>query len=325
MTIAILGGAGYIGSHVVKYLHQQGQPLLVYDNLSQGYADAVAGYPLIVGDIGDTDKLMQCFKEHQVTAVMNFAGFIAVGESVQNPQKYYQNNVSQTLNLLDAMLSCGVRDFVFSSTCAIYGSPQFLPLTEDHPYAPMNPYGRTKLALEYVLEDYARAYDFRYVSLRYFNASGADPEGLLGERHQPETHLIPLMLQAVLGERDALSIYGTDYPTADGTCIRDYIHVWDLAQAHLLALQYLQQHGQSNVFNLGNGAGYSVLEVIQMVEKITGLKVPTQFCPRREGDPPVLIGSSQKAFDILGWKPVYGDLESILSSAWNWHQTCHQT
>lgn len=323
MTIAILGGAGYIGSHVVKYLSHQGIPLVVYDNLSQGHREAIQSQPFIQGDIGDPEQLRYCFKQHGVSAVMNFAGLIAVGESVRQPQRYYQNNVAQTLILLDTMLECGIRDFVFSSTCAIYGQPQFLPLTEEHPYAPINPYGRTKLAIEYVLQDYAAAYDLRYVSLRYFNASGADPAAELGERHEPETHLIPLLLQAVLGQRPALDIFGTDYPTPDGTCIRDYIHVWDLAQAHKLALNWLREQNSSAKFNLGNGSGYSVLEVVQAAQKVTGLEVPTRLCPRREGDPPVLIGSSQKAFDILGWQPVYGELEAILASAWNWHRQCH--
>lgn len=322
MTVAILGGAGYIGSHVVKFLRLQGVPLVVYDNLSQGHRESVAGSELIVGDIGDTDKLGRCFTAHRVDAVMNFAGLIAVGESVREPLKYYQNNVGQTLNLLETMLRHGVRDLIFSSTCAIYGMPRFLPLTEDHPFEPINPYGRTKLALEFVLEDFARAYDFRYASLRYFNASGADPGGELGEKHEPETHLIPLLLQAVLGERPALDVYGDDYDTPDGTCIRDYIHVWDLAQAHWLALQWLRAKQTSGVFNLGNGAGYSVKQVIAAAEKVSGRPVPTRLCPRRPGDPPVLIGSSRKAIDVLGWEPRYADLESILASAWNWHRAC---
>lgn len=322
MTVAILGGAGYIGSHVVKFLRLQGVPLVVYDNLSQGHRESVAGSELVVGDIGDSDKLGQCFKEHGVDAVMNFAGLIAVGESVREPLKYYQNNVGQTLNLLETMLRHGVRDLIFSSTCAIYGMPRFLPLTEDHPFEPINPYGRTKLAIEFVLEDFARAYEFRYASLRYFNASGADPAGELGEKHEPETHLIPLLLQAVLGQRPALEVYGDDYDTPDGTCIRDYIHVWDLAQAHWLALQWLREKKTSDVFNLGNGAGYSVREVIAAAEKVSGRPVPTRLCPRRPGDPPVLIGSSRKAIDVLGWEPRYADLESILASAWNWHRAC---
>lgn len=320
MTIAILGGAGYIGSHVVKFLRSQGAPLVVYDNLSQGHADAVAGSTLVVGDIGDSEKLGHCLRTHQIQAVMNFAGLIAVGESVREPQRYYANNVGQTLTLLDTLLAHQVRDFIFSSTCAIYGMPQFLPLTEDHPFAPINPYGRTKLAIEHVLADYAQAYDFRYVSLRYFNASGADPAGELGERHEPETHLIPLLFQALMGERESLDVFGTDYDTPDGTCIRDYIHVWDLAQAHWLALKWLREKGASGVFNLGNGAGYSVRQVIQTAEKVSGKTVPVRYSPRRPGDPAVLIGSSRKAIEVLGWQPQYADLEAILTSAWNWHR-----
>lgn len=323
MTVAILGGAGYIGSHVVRFLHAQGIPLVVYDNLSQGHADAVTDHPLIVGDIGDADKLGHCFRSHQVTAVMNFAGLIAVGESVADPAKYYANNVGQTLILLDTMLRHDVRRMIFSSTCAIYGLPQFLPLTEDHPFAPINPYGRTKLAIEHVLADYAQAYDFRYASLRYFNASGASPDGELGERHAPETHLIPLMLQAVLGQRPALEVYGDDYATPDGTCVRDYIHVWDLAQAHWLAWQWLNHQAGSGVFNLGNGTGYSVRQVIQTAETVCERPVPYQMRPRRPGDPPILVGSSRKAIETLGWEPRYASLEAILSSAWNWHRACN--
>lgn len=320
MTLAILGGAGYIGSHVVQYLRALNVPLVVYDNLSQGHAESLLGADLVVGDIGDAERLSSCIRQYGVTGVMNFAGLIAVGESVKEPALYYANNVSRTLTLLDTLLSEGVRDFVFSSTCAIYGMPQFLPLTEDHPTNPINPYGRTKLAIEFVLEDYARAYDFRYMSLRYFNASGADPSGQIGECHQPETHLIPLLLEAVQGHRPALSVFGNDYDTPDGTCVRDYIHVLDLAQAHWLALQFLRETGRSEAFNLGNGQGHSVREVIQAAERVTGMPVPVSEQPRREGDPPVLIGSSRKALDLLGWQPQYAEIDTILETAWNWQQ-----
>lgn len=324
MTIAILGGAGYIGSHVVKYLNAKGLPVVVYDNLSNGHAAAVSGIPLIQGDLGDRDALRACLRGYKVSAVMNFAGLISVGESTQNPRLYYENNLVQTQAMLDTLLEEDIRQFIFSSTCAIYGTPQFLPLTEIHPYAPINPYGRTKLAVEYLLEDYSRAYGLNYISLRYFNASGADPEAKIGERHEPETHLIPLVLDAAMGRRPEIAIYGTDYDTPDGTCIRDYIHVWDLAQAHWLALNYLREHPQSDSFNLGNGAGYSVREVIQTSEAVTEQIIPVREAPRREGDPPVLVGSSQKALEILGWEPKYHSLETIVSSAWKWHQKWFQ-
>lgn len=320
MTIAILGGAGYIGSHVVKFLQAQGLPLVVYDNLSQGHREAVSDVPLVVGDIGDSERLAHCLTQHGVTAAMNFAGLIAVGESVREPARYYATNVSQTLTLLDTLLAHDVRDFVFSSTCAIYGMPQYLPLDEAHPCAPINPYGCTKLTIEHALADYARAYDFHYVSLRYFNACGADPAGGIGERHEPETHLIPLVLDAVLGERAAIDVFGSDYDTPDGTCIRDYIHVWDLAQAHWLALQRLRETRRSARYNLGNGTGHSVKEVIQAAERVTGLPVPVRYAPRREGDPPVLIGSSALAIAELGWRPAYADLDTIIGSAWNWQR-----
>lgn len=324
MTVAILGGAGYIGSHVVKYLQQQGIPVAVYDNLSQGHQHLIQA-PLTVGEIGDQERLRDFCKRHQIRSVMNFAGLIAVGESVLNPRLYYAHNLTQTLSMLDVLLDLGIREFVFSSSCAIYGSPQFLPLTEDHPFAPISPYGHAKMMVEQVLLDYARAYDFKYVSLRYFNASGADPENQIGELHQPETHLIPLVLQGLqslqsMQNLQPVQIYGTDYDTPDGTCIRDYIHVWDLAQAHYLALQHLRQHAASAVFNLGNSVGYSVREVIQAVERVTGLRVPSLAAPRRVGDPPILIGSSAKARQDLQWRPAFSDLETIIQTAWAWQQ-----
>lgn len=324
MTVAILGGAGYIGSHVVKYLCRAGVPVVVYDNLSHGHANAVSNVPLVQGDIGDRSTLSQCFKDYRVSSVMNFAGLISVGESSYNPRIYYENNLIQTQALLDVMLELEVNDLIFSSTCAIYGVPQDLPLVESHPYAPVSPYGRTKLAVEFMLEDYSQAYGLNYVSLRYFNAAGADPETQMGERHNPETHLIPLLLDVAIGQRQEITIYGTDYPTPDGTCIRDYIHVWDLAQAHWQAQQYLKEHKMSQVFNLGNGIGYSVREVIETCQQVTGQYIAVHESERRAGDPPVLVGSSTKARELLGWKPMYSSLESIISSAWKWHQKWHQ-
>jgi UDP-glucose 4-epimerase len=320
-SIAIMGGAGYIGSHVVKYLLKQGLSPVVYDNLSTGHASAVRECPLVEGDIGDAERLDAFFRRYQPEAVMNFAGLIAVGESVCEPERYYQTNVFKTLTLLARLRAAGIEHFIFSSSCAIYGPPQFLPLTEAHPFAPVSPYGNTKLAIELALADYSRAYtDFRYVSLRYFNAAGADPEGELGETHEPETHLIPLVLATLTGQYPAIQIHGTDYPTPDGTCIRDYIHVWDLAQAHLRALHHLQQGGRSVCLNLGNGNGYSVREVIATAERVTGQRVPVTEGPRRAGDPPVLVGSGASAHALLGWKPQYDSLEPILASAWAWHQ-----
>ncbi len=319
MTVAILGGAGYIGSHVVKYLQQQGVSLAVYDNLSQGHRELVQA-PLTIGDLGDRECLRDFLIRYQISSVMNFAGLISVGESVRNPRLYYEHNLTQTLSMLDLLLELNIRDFVFSSSCAIYGSPQFLPMTEAHSFGPISPYGHTKLAIEQVLLDYAQAYDFNYVSLRYFNASGADPDNQIGECHQPETHLIPLILQSISQPDQPIQIYGTDYDTPDGTCIRDYIHVWDLAQAHYLALDYLRKHQGSSIFNLGNGTGYSVREVIQSVERVTGRQVPSQVGPRRPGDAPILIGSSAKARQELCWRPAFESLDTIIETAWAWHQ-----
>lgn len=319
MTVAILGGAGYIGSHVVKYLQQQGIPLAVYDNLSQGHRRAVQA-PFTVGEIGDRECLRHFLIKHRVRSVMNFAGLIAVGESVRHPRLYYEHNLTQTLVMLDVLLELGIREFIFASSCAIYAAPQALPLTETHPFGPISPYGQSKLAIEQVLADYARAYDFNCVSLRYFNASGADPENQIGESHQPETHLIPLILESLKGRGQPLNIYGTDYETPDGTCIRDYVHVWDLAQAHYLALQYVRQHSGAHAFNLGNSQGYSVRDLIQTVERITGLQVASRDAPRRAGDSPVLIGSSAKARQDLKWRPAFSDLDTIIQTAWAWHQ-----
>lgn len=317
--ILIIGGAGYIGSHVNKELTAQGYETVVFDNLSYGHREFVKWGIFEPGDLGNIQDIVRVFKKYPIDAVMHFAAFTYVGESVENPQKYYLNNLRNTLNLLEVMLEENVKTMVFSSTCATYGEPQEIPITEDHPQNPVNPYGRGKLMVEQILEDYSSAYDLRYASLRYFNAAGADPDGEIGELHQPETHLIPLILDAASGKRDHIQIFGTDYPTPDGTCIRDYIHVLDLADAHIRALKYLKNRGKSDVFNLGNGQGFSVKEVIRTAQEVTGKKVKAVETHRRPGDPPILVGSSKKASDILGWQPKYADLSLILQTAWNWH------
>ncbi|MGL4882507.1 MAG: UDP-glucose 4-epimerase GalE, partial [Waterburya sp.] len=278
----------------------------------------------IVGDTSDRALLQQIFSNYQIEAVMHFAAYAYVGESVTKPAKYYQNNVLGTFTLLEAMLEANINKFIFSSTCATYGVPQKVPITEDQPQNPINPYGATKLMVERILQDFDPAYDFRSVCLRYFNAAGADPQGRIGEDHNPETHLIPLVLQTALGHRESVSIYGTDYDTFDGSCVRDYIHVTDLAQAHFLALKYLLADGKTDVFNLGNGNGFSVKEVIETARKITGKEIKAVECDRRPGDPPALVGSGEKAQKILGWQPQYADLESIVTHAWQWHQKRHQ-
>ncbi len=318
--ILIVGGAGYIGSHINKKLSQQGYETVVFDNLSFGHADFVEWGIFHKGDLSDIDDIREVFKKYPIDAVMHFAAFTYVGESVEDPQKYYLNNLRNTLNLLQVMLEEKVKYFVFSSTCATYGNPEEIPITENHPQNPINPYGKAKLMVEQVLADYTRVYDLNYVSLRYFNAAGADPDVEIGELHEPETHLIPLILDAATGRRDNIQIFGTDYPTPDGTCIRDYIHVMDLADAHIKALEYLQSGGESEVFNLGNGQGFSVREVIETARKVTGRKIKVEEVDRRPGDPPVLVGSSDKAREILDWNPKYLDLSLIIETAWKWHQ-----
>lgn len=325
-TILVTGGAGYIGAHAVLSLQQAGYKVVVLDNLVYGHPELVEGVlktELITGDISDRALLDQVFATHAIDAVMHFAAYAYVGESVTAPDKYYRNNVVGTLTLLEAMLASSVKQIVFSSTCATYGVPQTVPIPEDHPQSPINPYGATKLMVEQVLKDFDVAYGLKSVCFRYFNAAGADPGGQLGEDHNPETHLIPLVLLAALGKRDAISVFGTDYPTPDGTCIRDYIHVTDLAQAHVLGLEYLLKGGDSAIFNLGNGNGFSVNQVIEAARRITGRPIKAVNCPRRPGDPPALIGSSDRARAILGWNPQYADLETILTHAWQWHQRRH--
>jgi UDP-glucose 4-epimerase len=325
-TILVTGGAGYIGSHAVKALQREGYGVVVLDNLVYGHRDIVEEVlkvELVVGDTSDRPFLDRLFSTHQIDAVMHFSAYAFVGESVTDPAKYYRNNVIGTLTLLEAMMAASVKKFVFSSTCATYGVPKTVPIPEDHPQDPINPYGATKLMVERILADFDPAYDFKSVCFRYFNAAGADPDGLLGEDHNPETHLIPLVSMAALGKRDSISIFGTDYPTPDGTCIRDYIHVSDLADAHILGLEYLLQGGNSDAFNLGNGLGFSVKEVIDAAREITGREIKVKECDRRPGDPPALVGSSDKARTILGWKPQYPEIKDILSHAWKWHQKRH--
>jgi UDP-glucose 4-epimerase len=324
--ILVTGGAGYIGSHAVLALKQAGYDVLILDNLVYGHQDIVEEVlqvPLVVGDTCDRPLLDRLFSTHNIVAVMHFAAYAYVGESVTEPAKYYHNNVVGTLTLLEAMVAANVKNFVFSSTCATYGIPHRIPITEDHPQQPINPYGMTKLMVEKILQDFDPAYDLKSVSFRYFNAAGADPNGQLGEDHNPETHLIPLVLQTALGKRDSVAIFGTDYDTADGSCIRDYIHVNDLASAHILGLEYLLNGGDTDFFNLGNGGGFSVKEVIAQAETITGKKIKVVESDRRPGDPPVLVGSSDKAKTILGWSPKYSDLSDIIAHAWQWHQKRH--
>jgi UDP-glucose 4-epimerase len=293
---------------------------VVFDNLSSGHREAVGEVELVVGDLRDPESIRRIFEKHDFEAVLHFASLIQVGESYANPRKYYLQNLVTSLNLLETALDAGVRRFIFSSSAAVYGVPRDIPLREDHPLDPINPYGRTKEMVERILRDYDRAHGLRYVSLRYFNAAGADPDGGMGELHDPETHLIPNILKAVLGQSPALSVFGTDFPTPDGTAVRDYIHVADLAAAHVLALRHLLDNGKSEVVNLGTNRGYSVKEVIDAAEKITGRRVPREERPRREGDVPVLLASKEKAERLLGWKLRYSDLETILRTAWNWHR-----
>jgi UDP-glucose 4-epimerase len=318
MKVLVVGGAGYIGSHMVKMLLAEGHQVVVFDNLSSGHRDAVLGGEFVFGDLADTVALDNLFVQHQPQAVMHFASFIQVGESVRRPDIYYRNNFSSTLNLLDAMGKYGVRHFIFSSTAAVFGEPGYVPIDEAHPRHPVNPYGRSKWMVEQVLEDYDRAFSLRSVCLRYFNAAGADPDGDLGERHDPETHLLPLILQAASGRRNEIQVFGRNYDTPDGTCIRDYIHVTDLCSAHLLALRHLVQGGDSDRFNLGNGVGFSVQQAIDAVQKITATRIKVVTVARRAGDPARLVADATRARNELGWVPVFTELETIVAHAWNW-------
>ena len=324
--ILVTGGAGYIGSHAVFALQQKNYEVIILDNLVNGHryvAETVLGAKLIVGDISDRSLLERIFAEHQITAVMHFAAYAYVGESVSNPAKYYRNNVAGTLVLLEAMLAAGVKKLVFSSTCATYGIPNRVPIIETDLQVPINPYGASKLVVERMLQDFDTAYGLKSVILRYFNAAGAEPSGLLGEDHELEPHLIPLVLYTALGLRESISIFGTDYDTPDGTCVRDYIHVVDLIQAHLLGLNYLLSDRKSNIFNLGNGDGFSVRQVIDVAKQVTGKNIAAIECPRRTGDPAILVGSGAKASKILGWQPEYSNLEQIITHAWRWHLQRH--
>ena len=314
MAVLVVGGAGYIGSHAAHVLQRRGYEVIIYDNLCTGHRELAEGFELIVGDIADSGKLAKALS--RADAVMHFAAHAYVGESVENPRKYFQNNVTAALALVNAVMDSRVRKFIFSSTAAVYGTPEKSPITENSPRQPVNPYGATKLALENALEAYGRAYGLRFVAFRYFNAAGADENGKIGENHDPETHLIPLILQAIQGKRAALEIFGDDYPTPDGTCIRDYIHVNDLAEAHVRGLEYLSK-GESGAMNLGSGKGYSVHEVVAAVEKVTGHKVPTHIGPRRAGDPAELVADPGRAEKLLNWK-AKRSLEEIVASAWKW-------
>ncbi len=321
MCILVLGGAGYIGSHTASELVKAGHEVVIADNLVTGYRKAIPeGAKFYEGDLRDSDFLDKLFQQEKIDAVIHFAAYSLVGESVTNPLKYYDNNLCGTKILLEAMVKNNVDKIVFSSTAATYGEPENIPILETDSTCPTNPYGETKLAMEKMFKWTAEAHGLRYVSLRYFNACGADESGEIGEAHTPESHLIPLILQVPNGKRETISIYGTDYDTPDGTCIRDYIHVTDLAQAHILAVKYLANGGKSDIFNLGNGVGYSVREVIETARKVTGHPIPATETPRRAGDPARLVASSEKAKKILGWKPVHDSLEEIIASAWNWHK-----
>lgn len=321
MNVLVTGGAGYIGSHTVYELTKSNFKVVVYDNLSKGHQAAVPGNAVFVeGDIRDRDKLAATFKEYNISAVVHFAADSLVGESMSHPSKYYHNNVHATLELLDTMRECCINKIVFSSTAAVYGEPSQWPITEDMPTCPTNVYGKTKLIIEGMLADFQAAYDLQYVSLRYFNAAGALAGSSIGEDHSPESHLIPLILKTALGQRETIDIYGTDYPTADGSCIRDYIHVTDLADAHVRALTHLLKLGESRIYNLGSQNGFSVREVIEKAKQITGMNITVREAARRAGDPAILVASSERIKSELGWKPQYSDLDTIIQSAWEWHK-----
>lgn len=320
-TILVAGGAGYIGSHTVKYLMKNGYNVVVVDNLVYGHREAVLTKNFEQIDLADKPALDYVFKKYKIDAVIHFAAYTYVGESVTNPQKYYQNNLINTINLLNVMIENNVKNIVFSSTCATYGNPQYTPIDEKHPQAPINPYGRTKLMIEKAMGDYDIAYGLKFAALRYFNAAGADAQGELGESHDPETHLIPLVLKAITGEIPHITVFGTNYETPDGTCIRDYIHVEDLANAHMLAVEKLINDGESFCLNLGTGIGNSVMEIVKACEEVTGKKVPVVYGERRAGDPAKLFASNNKAKEFLNWSPKYTNIHEIIKTAWVWEQS----
>jgi UDP-glucose 4-epimerase len=320
MKVLVTGGAGYIGSHTVKELLKEGYEVIIFDNFSTGKKELLVGGSLIEGDLMDKDSIKDAFRSGDIQAVLHFASLIQVGESFTDPRKYYTHNLTSSLNLLDALLEAKVKAFIFSSSAAVYGIPLQIPIPENHPLNPVNPYGQTKAFVENILEDYERAYGLKFISLRYFNAAGADPDGLLGEMHEPETHLIPNILLFLLGKKKGFDLYGTDFPTEDGTAVRDYIHVTDLAMAHVLALQKLLESSRSEFINLGTNKGYSVQEIIKKTEKITGQRVQYKEKPKRKGDVPVLLSSKDKAEKILDWSLSHSDIETIIQTAWNWHQ-----
>lgn len=318
--ILVCGGAGYIGSHVNKELHREGYDTVVFDNLIYGHREAVKWGAFIEGDLANVDDIEGIFQKYQIDAVCHFAAFAYVGESIEEPEKYYGNNVANTLNLLKVMKRHGCKKIVFSSTCATYGEPEHVPITEDMPQNPVNPYGASKLMVERILKDYEKSYGMNYIVLRYFNAAGADPDGEIGESHNPETHLIPLVLDTAGGGRRSVKVFGNDYDTRDGSCIRDYIHVHDLAKAHILALRHLESGKESGCFNLGSERGISVFEVIESVKRITGRDITVEPVRRRPGDPGELVGSSERARMVLGWYPIYADIDEIVRHAWYWHE-----
>ncbi len=320
MSILVVGGAGYIGSHVNKMLARKGFDTVVLDNLVYGHEEAVVAGEFVRGDIANKDDIRKAFEGRDIEAVFHFANYAYVGESCLDPEKYYINNISNTLNLLSVMREQGCNKIIFSSSCSTYGVPERVPITEDLPQRPMSPYASTKLMIEMILKDYARAYGLRYVGFRYFNACGADPEGEIGESHTPETHLIPITLDVASGLRDEMMIFGNDYNTPDGTNIRDYVHVLDLAEAHIAALDYFDRGGENDFFNIGTEKGFSNLEIVEAVKRVTGRDFPVVITDRRPGDPDILVGSSEKARRVLGWVPKYSDIETVIETAWKWHE-----
>ena len=320
MKVAVFGGAGYIGSHTIMELLKKNHEVIAVDNLSSGHAEAIKEAPLYTADLSNINAITELLCEFKADAVMHFAASINVGESVNDPAKYYYNNVVNTLRLLSALRECGIYRLVFSGSCAIYGIPEKMPINENFPLQPISPYGRTKAMMESILADYARAYGLKYASLRYFNASGAMPDGSLGEDHSPETHLIPLVIQAAMGQRECITVFGDDYPTPDGTCVRDFVHVLDLASAHVKALEMLDKTDPL-IYNLGTGRGHSVMEVIESVEKVSGRKVPVENGRRRPGDPPTLVNDPKKVMEELQWEPRLSGLNRIVETAWHWHST----